>query len=58
MTDGFGSAELVWIGDDLGVARGGRCGMARLPTPSMGQLLGVWGVQDAHALREARQRRF
>jgi hypothetical protein len=34
MTHDFGSAELAWIGDDLGMARGGRRGMARLPTPS------------------------
>jgi hypothetical protein len=57
MTHGYRSAELAWINDDLGVARGGRRGMARLPAPSMDQRLGVWGVREAHALVEARQRR-
>jgi hypothetical protein len=33
----------------VGVVRGGRRGMARLPAPSMDQWLGVWGVREPHS---------
>ena len=56
-------AELAWIGDDLGMARGGCHGVAWLPAPSMDPTVvaaGSLGVRDTHAshtLRESRQRR-